>query len=95
MADMIRVAVGNNHYRTKSFDRVARRLYGPKAQAVVDTTTPGKVTGVFVTPDRNNPSILRVREHFEQEEDLPVGQRRKVRKITLRDTEGHSVTVYR
>lgn len=104
---MIRVAVGDQHFRTKSIDRVARRLYGPKARAVVQESRDGRIFGLLVTPDRNNPSILVVRERFAQEPDpveraststtskksaIPSRKPRVVRVVT--DDEGHKVSIY-
>lgn len=75
---MINVAVGDKHYRTKSFDTVARRLFGPKAQVVIENGKDGTVFGMFVTPDRHNPAVLRVRGHFIEEggSDVPVPRTR-------------------
>jgi hypothetical protein len=104
---MIRVAVGDKHYRTKSIDRIARRLYGPKAQAVVQENREGRIYGLFVTPDRRNPAILNIRDRFAQEIDQeatgekvspeePKSQGRSVlrTRTIVSDDEGHKVSVY-
>jgi hypothetical protein len=76
---MLNVHVGEKSFRTHTLDRVARRLYGSKAVAIISAEKPDQMIGVFATPDRKNFGVLRVRDHFlvdkpEESHPLTPGQ---------------------
>lgn len=67
---MLNVSVGNKSYRTHSLDRVAHRLYGQKAVAIVVENKDGEtIKGVFAVPMRSQPGVLRLRETFNATDD--------------------------
>jgi hypothetical protein len=66
---MLKVSVGTKNFRTHSLDRVAHRLYGQKAVAIVVKNEDGEdIQGVFAVPMRSQPGVFRLRETFKAED---------------------------